>query len=116
MSDLQQPHEGEQPRGGLTQSSPRPQPSPPGRTTIYLAAALVALIAGSGLFVSGFALGHLQGSTAGTGESRQELFRPFWDAYNDITTATSARSTSACWSRAPSRASSRRWAIPSRAT
>ncbi|CAN5732485.1 S41 family peptidase [soil metagenome] len=85
MSHSQQPHEGEQPRGGLTPSSPRPQPSPPGRTTIYLAAALVALIAGSGLFVSGFALGHLQGSTAGTGESRQELFRPFWDAYNDIT-------------------------------
>jgi carboxyl-terminal processing protease len=56
-----------------------------GRASVYLAAALVAIIAGSGLFVSGFALGQLQGSTAGTGESRQELFQPFWDAYNDIT-------------------------------
>jgi carboxyl-terminal processing protease len=66
----------------LTVSDP---PRQAGRASIYLAAALVAVIAGSGLFVSGFALGQLQGSTAGTGESRQELFQPFWDAYNDIT-------------------------------
>ena len=58
---------------------------PPGRASLYLAAALVAVLAGSALFVSGFALGSLQGATAGTGESRLELFRPFWDAYNDIT-------------------------------
>jgi carboxyl-terminal processing protease len=43
------------------------------------------VLAGSALFVSGFALGSLQQTTAGTPESRQELFRPFWDAYNDIT-------------------------------
>src|SRR5688500_17047900 len=57
----------------------------PGRPTLYLAAALVAVIVGSSLFVSGFALGNLAGSTAGTTESRQDLFRPFWDAYNDVT-------------------------------
>jgi carboxyl-terminal processing protease len=55
------------------------------RRGVYLAAALVAVIAGSSLFVSGFALGNLAGSTAGTSESRLELFRPFWDAYNDVT-------------------------------
>ena len=60
-------------------------PPRPGRAPLYLAAALVAVLAGSALFVSGFALGSLAGSTAGTTESRQELFRPFWDAYNDVT-------------------------------
>jgi carboxyl-terminal processing protease len=61
------------------------RPAARGRGTLYLAAALVAVLAGSALFVSGFALGSLQGSTAGTGVNRQELFRPFWDAYNDVT-------------------------------
>lgn len=56
-----------------------------GRGSLYLAAALVAILAGSSLFVSGFALGNLAGSTGGTTESRQDLFRPFWDAYNDVT-------------------------------
>jgi len=36
------------------------------------------------LFASGFLLGRLQGATPGTSASRQELFQPFWDAYNDI--------------------------------
>jgi carboxyl-terminal processing protease len=85
MSDPDQHLGGDRPHPGMSAYTPDPQPSPPSRAAIYLAAALVAIIAGSGLFVSGFALGQLQGSTAGTGESRQELFRPFWDAYNDIT-------------------------------
>jgi carboxyl-terminal processing protease len=87
MSDSH-PHHGQPPLGfdGSDTSGPGSERAPaPGRTTIYLAAALIAVIAGSALFVSGFALGQLQGSTAGTGESRQELFQPFWDAYNDIT-------------------------------
>ena len=58
----------------------------PGRASLYLAAALVAVLAGGSLFVSGFALGNLAGTTAGTTESRQDLFRPFWDAFNDVTT------------------------------
>ncbi len=45
---------------------------------------LVAAIGGGALFVSGFALGRLAGSTPGTTADREELFRPFWDAYNDI--------------------------------
>lgn len=47
---------------------------------------LVAILGGAGLFVSGFALGRLAGSTPGTAASQEELFRPFWDAYNDVTT------------------------------
>lgn len=61
-------------------------PSPrPGRWPIYLAAFLVVILGGGGLFVSGFTLGRLESATPGTSESRQELFRPFWEAYNDIT-------------------------------
>ena len=47
---------------------------------------LVAIIGGGALFVSGFALGRLAGATPGTSEGRQDLFRPFWDAYNDVST------------------------------
>ena len=45
----------------------------------------MAAIGGGALFVSGFALGRLAGSTPGTSADHQDLFRPFWDAYNDIT-------------------------------
>ncbi len=51
-----------------------------------LALLLVAAIGGGGLFVSGFMLGRLNGATPGTGDDQQELFRPFWDAYNDVST------------------------------
>jgi carboxyl-terminal processing protease len=53
--------------------------------TTLLAVLLVVAIGGSALFVSGFALGRLAGATPGTTENNQDLFRPFWDAYNDIT-------------------------------
>jgi carboxyl-terminal processing protease len=61
-------------------------PRRPSRWPVYLAAFLVVVLGGGGLFVSGFSLGRLSGATPGTTEARQELFRPFWDAYNDITT------------------------------
>jgi carboxyl-terminal processing protease len=54
------------------------------RLPTLLAIFLVVAIGGGALFVSGFALGRLAGSTPGTTEDKQELFRPFWDAYNDI--------------------------------
>src|SRR5829696_2934296 len=54
------------------------------RLPVYLAAMLVAVLSGAALFVSGFSLGRLAGATPGTSESRQEAFRSFWDAYNDI--------------------------------
>ena len=62
-----------------------PQPARAGRRPIYLAVLVVVILGGGGLFVSGFTLGRLESATPGTSESRQELFRPFWEAYNDIT-------------------------------
>jgi len=61
---------------------PQPRPS---RLPVYLAGLLISVLAGGALFVSGFSLGRLESTTPGTSESRQELFRPFWEAYNDIT-------------------------------
>lgn len=64
-----------------------PTAEPPRRASrapIYIAAILVVLLGGSGMFVSGFLLGRQSELTPGTGESRQSLFQPFWDAYNDI--------------------------------
>ena len=50
-----------------------------------LVALLVAAIIGGGaLFVSGFTLGRLAGATPGTTDANQDLFRPFWDAYSDV--------------------------------
>ena len=55
-----------------------------GRPSAILALLLVAAIGGAGLFFSGFMLGRLNGQTPGTSDANQELFRPFWDAYNDV--------------------------------
>ncbi len=46
--------------------------------------ALVAILGGSGLFLSGFALGAQRASTPGTPASAQAAFQPFWDTYNSI--------------------------------
>jgi carboxyl-terminal processing protease len=46
--------------------------------------AIVAILGGSGLFLSGFALGAQRASTPGTPEAAQEAFQPFWDTYNSI--------------------------------
>ena len=51
---------------------------------IYLALFLVAVLAGSALFVSGFSLGRQQSESAGTPGSLQDRFEPFWDAYRKI--------------------------------
>ncbi len=51
---------------------------------LYLALLVVAVMAGSALFVSGFALGRQQGASPGTADSLQERFEPFWDAYHKI--------------------------------
>ena len=70
-----------------------PESSPPldcaaapstGRSATVMALLLVAAIGGAGLFFSGFMLGRLNGQTPGTSDANQELFRPFWDAYNDV--------------------------------
>jgi carboxyl-terminal processing protease len=46
---------------------------------------LVALIAGSGLFIGGFALGSQRATTAGTAADLQHEFAPFWEAWDAIT-------------------------------
>ena len=46
--------------------------------------ALVAILGGSGLFLSGFALGALRTSTPGTPLADRQAFEPFWDTYNSI--------------------------------
>lgn len=56
------------------------------RASTLIAFFLVAIIGGGALFISGFALGRLAGATPGTSDARQDLFRPFWDAYNDVST------------------------------
>jgi carboxyl-terminal processing protease len=60
------------------------EPAKPGRAAVYISAILVVLLGGAGLFASGFLLGRQSELTPGTGESRQALFQPFWDAFNDI--------------------------------
>ncbi len=69
------------PETSLEPSAPAPSA---GRSTTVIALLLVAAIGGAGLFFSGFMLGRLNGQTPGTSDANQELFRPFWDAYNDV--------------------------------
>lgn len=46
--------------------------------------AFIAILGGSGLFLSGFALGALRASTPGTPLADRQAFEPFWDTYNSI--------------------------------
>lgn len=57
-----------------------------GRGSTMLALLVVAVLAGGAMFVSGFTLGRLAGATPGTTDANQDLFRPFWDAYSDVST------------------------------
>ena len=50
-----------------------------------MALALVAILAGGALFMSGYSLGRQAGSEPGTPVSEDEAFRPFWDTYHTIT-------------------------------
>ncbi len=53
--------------------------------TVPIALAVVALLAGSALFLSGFALGSLKATTPGTPVDEAAAFQPFWDAYRSVT-------------------------------
>jgi carboxyl-terminal processing protease len=56
------------------------------RASTWVALLVVAVLGGGGIFVSGFTLGRLAGATPGTTDANQDLFRPFWDAYTDVST------------------------------
>jgi carboxyl-terminal processing protease len=49
-----------------------------------IAIGLVAVLAGSALFMAGFTFGQRRAETPGTPVTEDEAFRPFWDAYHAI--------------------------------
>jgi carboxyl-terminal processing protease len=53
-------------------------------TIVALALAIVAVLAGAALFLSGYSIGRQAATTPGTPVSDEELFAPFWDSYNAI--------------------------------
>jgi carboxyl-terminal processing protease len=64
------------------------RPSPRGRRvgtgSSRLALALVAVLAGSGIFMGGYTLGAHVATTPGTPASEESRFAPFWDVYSLI--------------------------------
>src|SRR4051794_25648146 len=54
------------------------------RVPVYVAALLVVVMGGAGLFASGFLLGRQSALAPGAGDARQAAFQPFFDTYNDI--------------------------------
>lgn len=67
-------------------AAPVVAPSAPSRRfpVLAMAIALVAVLAGGALFMSGFVLGQRQGEQPGTPASDEAAFQPFWDAYRQI--------------------------------
>ena len=62
-------------------------PSAPGRRPpiLAIAIAIVAVLAGGALFMSGYSMGRQTAVEPGTPVSEDEAFRPFWDTYQTIT-------------------------------
>ncbi len=62
---------------------------PPGRARrlpiLPVAIAVVTLLAGGGLFLSGYSMGRQSATEPGTPTTSDEAFRPFWDTYQTIT-------------------------------
>jgi hypothetical protein len=56
-------------------------------STPILAVALlvVGMVAGGGLFLSGYSLGRQAATTPGTPVTEDQAFQPFWDAYRAVT-------------------------------
>jgi carboxyl-terminal processing protease len=75
-----------QPVGYVAGPAPVPVSSREPRRGLVLgvALALVALLGGSALFVSGYSLGRQQGLTPGTPGSEEQAFKAFWDSYHAI--------------------------------
>jgi carboxyl-terminal processing protease len=55
-----------------------------GNGTILVSLFIIFVLAGSALFVAGYSLGRQRSETAGTADSLQQAFQPFWDAYHKI--------------------------------
>lgn len=66
---------------------PHGRPSDPDRSRmpIYVALFIVAALSGAALFASGFTLGAQQAVTPGTSAANQQLFTPYWEAFNKVT-------------------------------
>lgn len=70
---------------GLSAGTTRARPRLSLRLTLLqLAAALVLVLGGGGLFLSGYLLGAHVASTPGTPAGAEAAFAPFWDAYTAI--------------------------------
>jgi len=66
----------------LVADAPRPGRGIP---ILPIAIALVAILAGGALFMSGYSMGRQTAVEPGTPVSEDEAFRPFWDTYHTIT-------------------------------
>ncbi len=66
---------------------PAPPAGGPRRRTgaLVVAGALVAILAGTALFLSGWTLGRQAAHTPGTPVSEADAWQPFWDTYSAIT-------------------------------
>jgi carboxyl-terminal processing protease len=71
-------------RGGAAERPLKP-PVSLARRPVLLAAALATVLAGSGLFFAGFALGARTAGQPGTPADETRAFQPFWDAYCAVT-------------------------------
>lgn len=76
----------------LGEGAPAPPAPPPsagtsrlGGPALVVAVAIVAVLAGAALFLSGFSMGRQLATTPGTPPGEQEDFQAFWDAYRAIT-------------------------------
>jgi carboxyl-terminal processing protease len=69
---------------GVGSAAPASPASIRARAAMLVAVALVAVLAGSALFVSGWALGRQAALTPGTPAGEADAFQPFWDAYRAV--------------------------------
>ena len=82
-----QPLDPEQPDALEVPVAPVQAPSAGGRRApiLPIAIAVVALLAGGALFMSGYTMGRQAATEPGTPIGADEAFRPFWDTYHTIT-------------------------------
>ncbi len=78
------------PESSATSDAPASAPVRPIATTrrrlpfVQISVVLVAILAGSGLFLSGYTMGRHAASDPGTPASEETAFQPFWDTFHTI--------------------------------